>query len=296
MSSVVEASYADSCRIARRTAKNFYYSFLVLPRAKRQAMCALYAFLRHTDDLGDSGEPAEMRAAALGRWRASLDRALAGTFDAPVFPALADTVARYAIPPEYLAAVIEGVEMDLTHARYETFDELSEYCHRVASAVGLACIHIWGFDGPEALEPARACGLAFQCTNILRDLKEDAANDRVYLPQEDLRRFQYSVDDLKRNVRDGRFRSLMRYEIARTEQLYRQAARLEEHLSADGRAVFGAMMSIYRGLLDEIKRLDGDVFSRRVRLSPWRKLGIAARWLLPVPSWARPTIAGGAEL
>jgi phytoene synthase len=287
MTWTLEASYAHCQRIARSEARNFYYSFLVLPRAKRLAMCALYAYLRHTDDLGDNPRPADERRALLARWRQSLDRALAGSYDDPLFVALADTVCRYEIPPEYLYAVIDGVTMDVEGRTYETFAELADYCYKVASVVGLACIHIWGFTDERALVPARRCGLAFQLTNILRDLKEDAAAGRVYLPLEDLRQFQYSADDLRHNVRDSRFRSLMRYEIGRAEGLYVEALELERYLGPDGRASFGAIVSTYRALLERIKRLDGDVFGRRVSLSPWRKWGIAARWLLPRPSWSR---------
>lgn len=287
MTWTLEASYAHCQRIAREKARNFYYSFLALPRAKRLAMCALYAYLRHTDDLGDNARPAAERLHLLERWRHSLDRALGGQFDSPLFMALADTVCRYQIPPQYLYDVIDGVAMDVEGRTYETFAELSDYCYKVASVVGLSCIHIWGFSDPRALEPAKRCGLAFQLTNILRDLKEDAAAGRVYLPQEDLRQFQYSADDLRHNVRDSRFRALMRYEIGRAEGLYFEAMELGDYLNADGKAAFGAIVSTYRALLERIKRLDGDVFSRRVQLSPLTKWGIAARWLLPRPSLSR---------
>lgn len=293
MTWTVEASYAHCRTLARRAATNFYLSFFTLPRAKRQAMYALYAFLRRTDDLGDNPGPLESRRAALVRWRLSLERSLAGEFDSLLHPALADTVARYEIPPEYLFAAIDGVEMDLAGGQYETFDDLCRYCHKVASVVGLACIHIWGFRGPEALEPARKCGIAFQLTNILRDLKEDAANGRVYLPQQDLRRFNYSIDDLRQGVRDVRFTSLMQFEIERTESLYREGAELPRWLEPDGRKVFTAMVGIYRGLLDEIKRRDGDVFSCRVRLSTWRKLRIAGNaWLARTPVQRSPVKPG----
>lgn len=288
------SSYETCRRVARRSAKNFYYSFLVLPREKRRAMCALYAFSRQTDDLGDNPQPVDVRRAALAAWRRSLDRAISGTFDLPIFPALADTVARYRLPPRYLHELIDGVEMDLDRNRYETFEELSGYCYKVASVVGLCCIHIWGFSDERAFEPAIRCGVAMQLTNILRDLKEDAARGRVYLPQEDLERFGYSADDLRRGVVDRRLRELMRFEVSRAEGLYAEAAELEHWLSPDGRAVFGAMTHIYRGLLDEIKRADGDVFGRRIRLTTWRKLRIAGRWLLASPPHAVPRPLGAA--
>jgi len=273
------ASYRLCRQIARTTASNFYYSFLLLPRPKRQAMCALYAFLRRTDDLGDSLQPVEVRRAALARWRESLERTLAGQFDDLSLPALGDAVARFEIPAECLREAIAGVEMDLDVDRYETFDDLKVYCHRVASVVGLACIHIWGFHDSQAEPAACQCGLAFQLTNILRDLKEDAVRGRIYLPEAELRRFEYTRDDLRRGVRDNRFRALMRFQIDRTERLYEQGAELAHWLEPDGRKVFAAMLNTYRSLLAEIKRRDGDVFTRRVRLSPWRKMSIAARTL-----------------
>lgn len=276
-------SYNTCRRLARRSARNFYYSFLVLPREKRRAMCALYAFSRQTDDLGDSHRPVEERRLALAAWRRSLDRGLSGSFDSPIFPALADTVARFQIPPQYLHELIDGVEVDLDRGSYQTFDELSGYCYKVASVVGLSCIHIWGFHDERAFTPAIQCGIAMQLTNILRDLKEDIARGRIYLPQDDLQRFGYSAEDLRDGIVNSRFRELMRFEVSRAENLYATAAELHDWLSPDGRAVFGAMTNIYRGLLDEIKRADGDVFGRRIRLTTWRKLRIAGRWLFASP-------------
>jgi phytoene synthase len=146
--------------------------------------------------------------------------------------------------------------------------------------VGLACLQIWGCTSDQARQPAKQCGTAFQMTNILRDLKEDAARDRVYLPQEDLDRFHYTAEDLRAGVRDERFWRLMQFEIQRTEELYAEAAPLEQWLDSDAQRVFGSMMAVYRALLEEIKRLDGDVLTARVRLSRWRKMRIATRWFL----------------
>ena len=278
MSDRLAASYAHCQRIARGSASSFYYSFLLLPKRKRMAMCALYAFLRRTDDLGDSLDSVADRRRSLEQWRHSLHRAVQGQFDDPLLPALADTVAEFRIPLEHLHAVIDGVEMDLEPDEYETFEQLQQYCHRVASAVGLACLRIWGCRSDQAEVPARRCGVAFQMTNILRDLKEDAARERIYLPREDLDRFAYTADDLRRGVRDERFRQLIRFEIERTERLYAEAAELEPWLEPDGQRVFGSMMAVYRALLSEIKRLEGDVLTTRARLSPWRKARIATRW------------------
>jgi len=295
MTTPLAASYAHCQQVARRAARNFFYSFLVLPRAKRRAMYALYAFLRHTDDLGDNQQPLEIRRAALARWRDSFTAALGGQFDSPLLPALADTVARYSIPPACLYAAIDGVSMDLDERTYETFDELCVYCEHVASSVGVACIYVWGFRDSAALEPARKLGIAFQLTNILRDLKEDADLGRVYLPLEDLRHFDYSREELSQGVGDARFRALMRFEIARAEQFYQEGLELERWLTPDGQSALGAMAGIYRELLDEIKRRDGDVFSDRVSVSPWRKARIAAWWLLARPASYRALLGLGAD-
>jgi phytoene synthase len=295
MTGDLASSYAQCQLVARQAAGNFFYSFLVLPRAKRRAMCALYAFLRHTDDLGDSAKPGETRRAELAGWRRSLDSAFEGRYDSPILPALVDTVARYAIPREYLFEAIDGVEMDQTEHTYETFAELERYCYKVASVVGLACIHIWGFSEPAAIEPAAHLGVAFQLTNILRDLKEDIERGRVYVPQEDLRRFGYTRDDLASGVRDGRFRALMQFEISRAEEFYERGAALEQYLARDSQAAFRAMVGIYRGVLEEIKRRDGDVFSSRVELGPWRKISIAAWSLLTRPGWALAAVSPGAQ-
>jgi 15-cis-phytoene synthase len=274
------ASYVQCQRVARRSASNFYYSFLLLPRRKRRAMCVLYAFLRRADDLGDNLDSVTKRRAALQAWRLSLHRAGQGIFDDPIMPAVADVIEEFQVPVEYLTAVIDGVEMDLDPCRYETFEQLETYCYRVASVVGLACLRIWGCASSEAQRPARQCGLAFQMTNILRDLKEDVARGRIYFPQEDLDRFGYTADELRVGAGNERFRALMRFEVDRTEKFYAEAAELEQWLDPDGRRVFGSMMAVYRALLAEIKRLDGDVLARRVRLSRWRKMRIATHWLL----------------
>jgi len=335
-----EESYRACCRLARRAAKNFYYAFWTLPRDKRRSMCALYAFFRRTDDLGDD-EPEEavqgllapgsglegsglieVRRAALLRWRASLRRAMTGAFDDPLLPAVADTVRRYKIPVEYLETSIDGVESDLDRTTFATFDELAKYCYQVASVVGLSCVHVWGFfkgiapndreaqaashgfpaarcsagrpeaatfsADPAAFEAAHACGVAFQMTNILRDVSEDAARGRIYLPQEDLARFGVTAEAIRRGVVDDSWRALMQFQAERIETFYQQARELTPHLEPDGVRIYGAMTDIYYGLFQEIRRRDGDVFSSRVRLSRWRKLAIlVSHWL------SRPRAAAG---
>ncbi len=274
-------SYAYCERLARREAGNFYHAFRVLPRDQRRAMCALYAFMRVTDDLSDGpGLPAAKRG-QLDDWWKRLDQALAGVDSHRLHPALRHTVESFGVPRGHLDDVIKGVRSDLDTVRYATFADLYRYCYRVASAVGLACIHVWGFRGERAKAHAESAGIAFQLTNILRDLGEDASRDRVYLPREDLDRFGYSEERLRRGERDDRFRALMHFEVQRARDYYRASRPLTQYLPPAGRAVFQVMAQTYGGLLDAIERRDYDVFSSRVRLSPWRKLQFAVQ-ALPV--------------
>ncbi len=271
----LSASYRYCEALARREAGNFYPAFRILPRQQRLGMCALYAFMRLADDFSDEEAPLAWKREQLAHWRRGLHGAVAGRFDHESHPALHDTLTRYGIPTRYLEAVLDGVEMDLEIQRYATFADLRLYCYRVASAVGLACIHIWGFHGDRALEYAEAAGLAFQLTNILRDLSEDFRRDRVYLPQEDFQRFGYDETRLSQEVRDDAFRNLMRFEIARARDLYTQGWRLAPLLAPAGRAVFSVMARTYEGLLDVMEARDYDVFSSRVRVSRWKKLWFA---------------------
>lgn len=288
-------SYEDCRVLTRRTAHNFRFSFLTLPREQRRAMNALYAFNRITDDLGDDESlPVEERRSRLAAWRESVRAALAVTPPAVALPlnpqpstfnrylpAISDLVARHHVPHEYLFAVIDGIEMDLHPVEVATFEELEQYCYHVAGAVGLCCIHVWGFRAdPAVRQLAIDCGLALQLTNILRDLAEDADRGRVYLPREDLDRFGYSVDDLHRRVRDQRFRDLMQFEVARAKAYYASGERLFDYLEPPGKPILRAMLDIYGGLLHEIERRDFDVFSQRVTLPKWKKLWFAGRAVL----------------
>ena len=167
------------------------------------------------------------------------------------------------------------------HCAYNTFEELTLYCERVASAVGLACMHVWGFEGAAALPSGRCAGIALQLTNILRDVGEDARRGRVYLPQEDLAACGYSVqEDLQRGVVNDAFLRLMQFEIDCAEGFYHAAAELPQWLHKDGRRIYGLMMERYHALLDLIRRQPGDVFSRRIRLGGWKKLCLATKWML----------------
>jgi phytoene synthase len=282
---LLDSSYRFCQDVARREAKNFYYSFLLLPRDRRRAMCGLYAYMRRTDDLADEPGEASAKARTLDRWSAAVEEAIAGRSMAPEWPelpALADTVARYGIPPQHLREVIDGVRLDLTPRSVATFDELYRYCYLVASAVGLCCIRIWGYrsDSGEAERRAESCGIALQLTNILRDVREDAQNGRVYLPAEDLDRFGVSRADLMRDTPVEPLRRLLAFEAERAGAYYREARPLVGLVEPLGRPVLRTITGIYGRLLDEIVRRDFDVMSDRVRLPGWRKAAIAARALV----------------
>lgn len=281
-------SYAYCERVARREAGNFYHAFRILPAAQRRAMCALYAFLRVADDLADGPGNPEAKALLLAAWRRRLGECLDGHYSHRLHAALHDTVRTFAVPSAYLEAVLDGVEMDLRPCVYKTFAELYTYCYRVASAVGLCCIHVWGFSDERAKIHAESAGIAFQLTNICRDLAEDAARGRVYLPQDDLERFEYSPDQLMRGERNEQFLALMHFETGRARQYYVEALPLHGMLSREGRAVFGVMWKTYRGLLEAIVRRDFDVFSGRVSLSRWHKLRLALSALPIRWGWVRP--------
>jgi phytoene synthase len=278
MPDALRQSYGYCQALARREARNFYYSFLTLPRDRFRAMCALYAFMRVTDDLSDSGASMHSRGAALDDWQAQLRSALAGEAPGhPSLPALADAVARYNVPARHLEEVITGVRMDLRCPRYESFEDLSRYCYHVAGAVGLACIHIWGFRDQRAIPAAIDCGLAFQLTNILRDVREDAQRGRLYLPLEDLARFGLEPEEVSDGAADPRVRQLLAFEAGRARQYYAKARLLVDHLEPCGRPVLETMLAIYGGLLGEMERRGFDVFSRRVELSRARKWRLVLR-------------------
>jgi len=291
MSVSLTASRRWCCRRARRTAANFYFSFLTLPRRQRVDTCVLYAFMRTTDDLGDNPSlSAADRLQALDHWEADVDSALGkGPVEHPCLPALTDLVSRHAIPPEHLKAVINGVRMDQETVRFATFDELQNYAYHVAGAVGLCCIHIWGFSDQRAIDRAVECGLAFQLTNILRDLAEDVQHNRVYLPQQDLVRFEYTGEDLAEHRYDDRFRALMRFQVERARTYYDRSSELLEYLSPTARPVLKSMLRIYGELLTEIEKRDYDVFRSRIRLPTWKKLMISADELLRKRGTPRPS-------
>ncbi len=270
MPTSLEESYAFCRAIAKSRARNFYYSFVLLSREQKNAMCAIYAFMRFCDDLSDE-EGAN--AAAIAKWREQLDETLHGACgNHPLWPAFYDTVRRYGIPHRYFHEMIDGVSSDLQPRVFTTFDQLYGYCYQVASVVGLTTIHIFGFDSPEAVPLAEKCGIAFQLTNILRDVREDAGHGRVYIPSDDLTRFGA---DLSKH--DASFVHLMRFEAQRARDYYQQSQPLVDLIHKRSRPSLWALIQIYRRLLERIERSNYDVLDRRISLPTWEKLSIVAR-------------------
>lgn len=271
MTASLDESYVWCRRLARARARNFYYSFRLLSRPRHNAICAIYAFMRCCDDLAD--EPSTGGRAELEHWRNDLDRALSGTVpDAPLWPAFADAVRRYEIPHRYFHDMIDGVESDLESRTFPTFEDLYRYCYRVASVVGLTVIHVFGYESPRAPELAEKCGVAFQLTNILRDLREDCEMGRVYLPEDDLRRFDANVEN-----RDGRLRDVLRLQGSRARAYYDESLPLVGMVGGESRAALWALIRIYRRLLERIEAADYDVWSRRIRVPSWEKWAILAQ-------------------
>lgn len=268
-SSELEHGYAHAENVTRLHSNSFYLASELLPHAKRRAARVLYAFCRSTDDIVD--ESRTDAAAQLARWRA---RALAPhpAADDMLLQAWHDVRVRHRIPMTYVRHLLDGIALDLTQTRYETFDDLARYCYGVASTVGLMAMHIIGFKDRSALPYAVKLGVALQLTNILRDVGEDFSQGRIYLPQEDLRHFGYGENELARGVIDARFRGLMDFEIARARRLYAEAGDGIRLLSQDGRLAIAAAADLYRGILGKIEQNGYDVFGQRAHLSAAEKL------------------------
>jgi phytoene synthase len=290
----VAASYSECHRIARAAQSNFYHAFYLLPKPKRDGLAALYAFMRLVDDVADVGENVETTKRGLARWRAAFDEAHTGRpqiFDGTaakplgegrvdgriVLPALVDTMCRYKMPARYLHDLISGAEMDLTVKSYPTFDRLREYCYRVAGTVGLTCTHVFGFSNPRALDLAEKLGLAFQLTNIVRDVHEDAALGRTYIPDEDLGRFGVSPEDFSRNESTLGIREVLRFEANRAWSIYEECRDLLDLVDADSRAALWLLVHTYSALLARIESVDFAVFGERVRLSKAEKIMFMGR-------------------
>lgn len=260
----LEESYRYCRHLSRSRARNFYYSFLLLPRAKRDAMCAIYSFMRECDDLSD--EPGATHA-ALEDWRRQLNSALDGAMpDHPIWPAFADTVARFRIPPKYFHEMIDGVTSDLDRREISTFEELYHYCYLVASVVGLTVIHVFEFSDPRALVLAEKCGIAFQLTNIIRDVREDAARGRVYIPG-----IPAQVASTTKVM--PHLQTLGK----RARAYYQEARPLIDLVNRDSRPSLWALMEIYRRLLNRLEKSGYAVLEKRIRLTAFEKLMIVVR-------------------
>jgi phytoene synthase len=286
------------CRgITRSNAKNFYYAFLVLPKHKRQALCAVYAFMRRCDDIADDpGLSLGERRFKLETWLAALHRVQQGEpSDDPILLALTDAQRRYIIPAGLLDELATGTAMDVEGTQsegppasatssltvqYKTFEDLRGYCYRVASVVGLVCIHIFGYRDPAAEPLAELCGLAFQLTNIIRDVKEDAAMGRVYLPEEDLAKFGLSAADLLSMPDPARIRPLLALEAGRAREFYQAGEQLIPYISEDSQPALWVLVNIYHKLLEKIAARQYDVFSGKISLTVSEKLRVLGKGFL----------------
>jgi phytoene synthase len=292
-------AYAVCRAIARREARNFYYAFIALPGPRRNAICAIYAFMRQADDISDDETlPREVRRERLEKWLAEWHGASeSGQSNHPVFRAVLDATERFRIPLELLDELVAGTAMDLNRAStgapdtYATFDELYRYCYLVASVVGLVCIRIFGYSDAAAAEKlAEETGVAFQLTNILRDVAEDAARNRVYLPLEDLARHGASLDAVL-NRKPGtppnaKERAVLEEIARRAEEFYRSAQKLVPLIDRESRPALRVLVSIYHALLERIRAADYDVFSRRASVPVARKMAIAGTGVAGMV-WAR---------
>lgn len=277
MSAALPEAFAYCRDITKSQAKNFYYAFLFLPAEKRQALYAVYAFCRYCDDIADEDQPVPVQQALIQEWRQELYKCYDGQPTHRITQALCHTVEHYAIPKEYFEELLRGVEMDLTIQRYATFADLQQYCYRVASVVGLACLNIFGYTHPGVQEYARHLGIALQLINIMRDVKEDAERGRIYLPLEDLNAFHYSAEELFQHRYNAAFAALMQFQEQRALAFHRQA---EACLLPGDKATLVApeiMAGIYRATLHKIVQQHYDVFQGRVSLPTWHKVLIALR-------------------
>lgn len=321
------SSYRRAARISRRSRSNLYRSFWLLPRPKRQAMYALYSFARTADDLGDCNQPQALRTHWLRWWRDAAELNMPESADGrnddsldchiqlpkelaaegskkdiqrwPVdiqrraletMPALRDTAIKYRIPSHYLLEIVDGVIADQQKSRFETYEQLEHFSALAATSVGIACMHIWGFKDPLPTTAALDCGMAFQLTNILRDISEDAKRGRIYLPRQHYEQHGLSEDDLLSPRPDDRLQCLVIDEADRARELFRSGWQVWDSLHADGRPIFSMMWRTYRRILDKIIEDPKAVAEHRIRLSYSEKLGIRARHFigplyrrLPVP-------------
>ena len=275
----LDEAQAYCTALTKSSGSNFYYSFLFLPKARRTAMYTVYAFCKAVDSAVDEPPAGSQPQEELVRWRAELDAVYHGTPTWPITISLAHHVKQLSIPKVYFEELIKGVEMDLHNNRYVTFNELSSYCYRVASVVGLICLHIFGATSARAQDYAVDLGMAFQLTNILRDVGTDAAQNRIYLPLEDLKACKYSEKALRQQTYSPEFQKLMQYEAARARQYYDKAHAALMALPPEERralTVAEIMRGVYSQILKKLEDSEYQVFGPRIRLSTSHRLAIAA--------------------
>ncbi|MGE3539568.1 MAG: presqualene diphosphate synthase HpnD [Candidatus Tectimicrobiota bacterium] len=283
MGTDVQEAYAYCRQITRQHAKNFYYAFLFLPPAQRDAIYTVYAFCRYCDDLADDAtQVPTTQQTLIEDWKQELDNCYIGKATHRITRALQQTVAQYAIPKAHFEDLIRGVEMDLTIQRYATFADLEQYCYRVASAVGLACLPIFGATQPAVQQYARAIGIALQLTNIMRDVREDAERGRIYLPLEDLHAFHYTEADLLAQRYTAEFVALMRFQQQRALRYYHQAAACLPAAERSHLVAPEIMAAIYQTTLRKIVRQQYNVFRGRTTVPTLHKVLIALRVFLHI--------------
>jgi phytoene synthase len=289
-------AYAVCRGISRRAAKNFYYGFMVLPAEKRNALSAVYAFMRHADDISDEpGVDPLLKRQKLNEWLEAAKTVFAGKpTDDPVLMALGDAQKKFKIPPELFEKLVYGtsLDLDMPPASAEapailcnTFEDLKQYCYYVASVVGLVCIRIFGYEDSKAEFLAEDCGLAFQLTNIIRDVKEDASMGRIYIPEEDLARTNLTAANFSSSLlqdpgQSQQLRPALEYEAERARKYYESAKWLMELIEEDSRAALWVLVEIYSRLLQKITERNYDVLTERVRLTLWEKLKVLSRGFL----------------
>ena len=274
-------AYDECRRVTKREAKNFYFAFLTLPPQQRKGICVAYTFCRYCDDSVDAEGTPEEKLARISRLRHMLSETYDGRATEPLFIGLADVADRHRIPQEYFQEVLNGVESDLVKTRYADFEELRQYCYQVASVVGLICIHIFGYTGGEVARcHATNLGLAMQLTNICRDVREDWEFGRVYLPQDEMRRFGVIEDDLKAGMVTDSFAKLLQFQIDRAREYFASGRQLLSYLPKRSRACPAALGFIYGGVLDRIERAGYNVFDERITVSKKAKLALMTKaWL-----------------
>lgn len=262
--------------IAKKSKSSFYYAFSLLPENKRDAMNTVYAFCRETDDLVDNQfETEDVKYEKLRKWRIELEKSFQGKSDYLLLNKLSQIIAQFNIPIEPFFELIKGMEMDLQKKRYLSYDDLVVYCYRVASTVGLMCIEIFGYKNKSAVDFAINLGLALQLTNILRDVKKDAENGRIYLPQEDLKRFNYSEDELIKNIYNDNFARLMKYEADRARGYFNKANHSLDLEDKPSMFAARAMQHIYYKLLQKIESANYNIYENDVKVTKLEKAGIA---------------------